>query len=466
MNVVRKYFAYQTTRFLKILFICFISILFLFTNKRFPAGIRADRDGKIKYRSEVIKELVKIETAFKKSSNDRVLRKKYVVLLFQTGNFWDAKKILKPLVNRNTRDVKILLLAARLDYLTANYRQAEKTYKRVRDITENGSQKYDESIKGLALIYHQTLEYDKVKTLPIIEEFKPHMDLMKQFPGRPYNIKWSNKEKVAIIPFTEIMLPSFEITVNDKNLNFILDTGGDFFYIDKGVAEACGLEKLVERKKSYVYTEGEEVDEFLGRAESVVLGNVKIRNVPFVLAELKSYGVPWDGILTTQVLKRFLATVDYANKKIILRERSKHGKKQFKTSIEGKETEIIPFVLDDTHFMFVSGSINDKTGLNFFVDSGLAAPMPFIGIDEMIQDLKLETKVIEGTSRRTFNINSLGMGNLIINKPALGLAGILIHKNFYWRRGFIIDGLISHQFLKNFDSWTIDFDAMSYIFVK
>jgi hypothetical protein len=55
---------------------------------------------------------------------------------------------------------------------------------------------------------------------------------------------------------------------------------------------------------------------------------------------------------------------------------------------------------------------------------------------------------------------------LALDAPTQGLAGVLLGEDSYWSRGFIWDGLISHQFLKNFGSWTIDFDAMTFIFVK
>ena len=36
----------------------------------------------------------------------------------------------------------------------------------------------------------------------------------------------------------------------------------------------------------------------------------------------------------------------------------------------------------------------------------------------------------------------------------------------YWERGFIQDGLISHQFLRQYGSWTLDFDSMTYLFTR
>lgn len=430
-------------------------------------SVTAYGEEKTKYRSEVLKEVAQAEAAFNQSSDNEALRKEYATLLFQTGDFWKAKEILKPLVKKSSKDVKTLKLCARLAFLTADYKRAEKVYKRVMGIAREGSKDHNDAVKGLALVYFQTHEYAKVKGLPEIEDFKPFIDLMKNFPGKPYKIKWSNKEKVATVPFiVKDPLPLFKVTVNGKELEFILDTGGNLFYIDKGVAEEIGLEKLVTRKASYAYTKGEEVEEYLGRADTVTLGEVTLKNVPFTLAEWKSRGIKSDGVLTTQALKEFLATVDYANKQIIFRERGKRGMKQFKASIEGKETVEIPFVLDGTHLMFVHGSLNSTDGLVFLVDSGLAASMPFIGMDGMLEDMEIETTPIEGTKYSWFKISSLGMGGLFLDKTAQGLAGIMVGEAPYWRRGFIWDGLISHQFLKIFGSWTIDFDTMTYMFEK
>ena len=429
--------------------------------------ITASDKGETKLRSELMKELAEAETAFNKSADDAALRKQYATLLFQTGEFRKAKEILAPLGKKLPKDIEVQKLGARLANMTGDYHGAEKGYVQVMDIAEKGSKEYVSAAGGLALVYFQTHQYGKVKKLPEVEDFKSFVDLMRKFPGKPYGIEWGNKEKVSILPF-EIkgMLPTMKVTVNGKELEFILDTGGNLFYLDKGVAEACGLQKLVTQKSKYAYTGGEEVEEFLGRADSVKLGEVTLKNVPFTLAEWKSRGIQSDGVVTTQALKEFLATVDYANMRMIFRERSKNGLKQFKESIAGRETVEMPFVLDGTHLMFARGSLNGVKGLSFLVDSGLAMSMPFVGMDGLIEDMALELTKVEGTKFSWFNITSLGMGDLVLDKPAQGLAGIVIEENPYWRLGFIWDGLISHQFLKNFDSWTIDFDSMTYVFEK
>jgi len=35
---------------------------------------------------------------------------------------------------------------------------------------------------------------------------------------------------------------------------------------------------------------------------------------------------------------------------------------------------------------------------------------------------------------------------------------------FYWSQGYIVDFLVSHNFLRQYPAWTVDFDRMVYIF--
>ena len=41
-----------------------------------------------------------------------------------------------------------------------------------------------------------------------------------------------------------------------------------------------------------------------------------------------------------------------------------------------------------------------------------------------------------------------------------------LEKGYWTMSGYIQDGLISHQFLRQYSSWTLDFDAMTYIFER
>jgi Flp pilus assembly protein TadD len=126
----------------------------------------ASKEEKMKYRSEVLKELAAAEAAFHRSSGDASLRKRYVQLLFQTGEFRKAKESLSPLIEKSRQDIEVQRLGTRLAYLTGDYGSAEKLLKRVMDSAEKDSVEYVKAVDQLALVHFQTHRFDQVKELP------------------------------------------------------------------------------------------------------------------------------------------------------------------------------------------------------------------------------------------------------------------------------------------------------------
>ena len=186
---------------------------------------------------------------------------------------------------------------------------------------------------------------------------------------------------------------------------------------------------------------------------------------------------PIRGILGTATLRQFLSTIDYGNEQIILRPRREDAQQALMSSFAGRRVTAMPFALAATHLMMAKGQLNDRDNLTFFVDSGLAdeGGAAFIA---PIQTLKYvgipvpETEVREGigggggTGYATgyFGIEKLGLGTCI-QTDSLGEYGTTRPES-YWALGFIQDGLISHNFLRQYDSWTMDFTNMVYYFAE
>ena len=129
--------------------------------------------------------------------------------------------------------------------------------------------------------------------------------------------------------------------------------------------------------------------------------------------------------------------------------------------------------------MFAKGSLNGHKGMNFFMDSGLAASMPLVVVDETVEFLGLKKNEIPGTTYYWSPIESHGLDGLASgpshpeggaqpSPPARGgsaaLGNVFVEEDFFWQFGFMADALISHQYLWPKGSWTIDFDNMKYYF--
>lgn len=433
-------------------------------------------------RTELQKKLPLAEAAFKAAPNNDNARRDYADTLFKLGNIWQANEIITPLATPSSSHVGDVELAAKAALFTGDYPRAEALFKRLQAITEPGSKTHDEAIKGLVLTYYQTNQFAQSKTLepitlsPINKGDETGeagvgtlLAFMQRFEGQPYQLAWDNDEKVAHLPMINDInqpgaLPLVTLEINDKPVKFILDTGGDRLYIDEAVAEHLGIRHISKRKAKYAYTKGEMVDEPLGVADTVNLNGVTLKNVPVVVAKWKAIvGDESDGVVTTQLLKQFLSTVDYQNKRITLRERSEAGHRQLAESFGNEQPYQLPFFMATTHLMFAKGSLNGQEGMNLFMDSGLAASMPLVVLDETVDFLGLEKNAIEGTDYYWSPIESFGLGNMV-SGASQALGNIFVEKNPYSSYGFVFDALLSHQYLKDLGSWTIDFDNMVYYF--
>jgi hypothetical protein len=438
------------------------------------ASAQEDEREDVKMRSEVEAELPAIEAAYLAAPGDDANRRAYADILHTLGNIWQANDVISPLATISSSNISDVELGARLAYLVGDYDRAEALYQRLRTMAAEGSEEYNDALHGLVLVYYQTDRYDKVRGIgpPDSEEvpgWRTLLTFMKRFEGEPNQIEWATPEKVAHLPmindYTQPgVLPLFKLEVNGHPVEFILDTGGDRLYIDEGVAERVGIRHIHKRQARYAYTEGEYVDEPLGVAETVVMGEVTLKNVPVVVAKWKAMGPTSDGVVTTQMLKKFLSTVDYDRGEITFRERSERGKEQLLESLEGEPLQM-PFWMTNTHLMFTKGSLNDRHGLNLFMDSGLASSMPVIVVDETVEELGITDKKVDvdGTAYYWVPIESHGIGPLT-RGATQALGNVFVQENPYTQVGFFMDALVSHQYLRHFGSWTIDFDNMSYYF--
>ena len=418
----------------------------------------------------------KLETArqgFLVAPGDVTARRAYAEALFKLGDIWEASGVIKPLATIDSKHETDLLLGARTALLTMDLRRAERLYGRLAAIAEQGSERAVAALRGLVMVYYHSGQFGKARELefPVDSGEQSGSSLvqfMTAFEGNPYVSRWVSDEKVAHLPFTNDItqpgsLPEVRVTVNGESVLLTLDTGGDRLYLDVSVAEKSGIRCLLMSQARYAYTRGELVDEPWGVADRVELGGVILENVPTVVAQWKANGPTTDGVIGTAILKQFLSTIDYERGEITLRPRGESGATSQAKVVAGRDLVRIPFYLASTHLMFAKGSINSYENLNFFLDSGLAATMPLIILDETRELLDLPRNEIEGTPYYWSPIESHGLNGLLAG-ASQALGNVLIEGNNYRSQGFFWDALISHQYLWRLGSWTIDFDTMSYIF--
>jgi hypothetical protein len=437
------------------------------------AEVPAPAGEEIEHRGQLLERLADARGVAEEGSDDA--RLEFAQLLYEAGEFEQVRVVVQPLLGRPGPSIDAIMLGARAAYLLADYKEAEHLFGAAlaRD-PENRR-----AIVGLVFTYYQTNRYDRCHDLS--EEQRqaaqlPHLDLMLAFESEePYRVDWTTERSTEVAFLTTDPLPIIPVEIEGRGINALIDTGGDTFILDPGIASSLGIEII--SSMTGMFAGGMEAEVGLAKASSLRLGGVTLHSVPIAVLPVSGIAIgehSFDAIVGTGVLKQFLSTLDYPNDRLVLRERSDGASEAFDADVSASVEDEVPFYLHSTHFLLAKGSLNGYDGLVFHVDSGLAgeaafsAPRPtleYVGIP--IPEVAFDEEAVGGGGRGfevgSFPIESLGLGRLQ-QSDLTGSYGAM-PPQAYRMLGFIEDGLISHNFLRQY-AWTLDFDRMRMIFTR
>lgn len=428
-------------------------------------------------RSDVLAALVAAAAAHRSAPDDAAQRLAYGRLLFQTGDFGRAQEVVAPLVETADADAEALDLAGDLAYLRGDYGAAETIYRRLLARRADDPAGRVGVLVDLMFVYYQTNRFADVAELEFPAGAQlPTADLMRTFDAPPYRLTW-DEEPLTHLPFVVTdPLPVFIVEVNGVPIHVILDTGADMLILDTELAQGLSVEWLAQATGNFAGGLTHEIG--FGKVENVRLGDATLHGVPVTLLPTKRFTATFDteafvvgGIVGTATLRQFLATIDYAEERLVLRERSAAVAAAVRDELAGHMAAQVPFVLAATHLMMARGGADGTDGLTFFIDSGLASEAAFVAPEQTLAELDIArpptaiSEEGEGGGGKVatglFPLDRLRLGSLE-QRDIRGVFGPLTPDS-YWARGFIQDGLLSHRFLRRYASWTLDFDAMEFL---
>ena len=417
-------------------------------------------------RTDIETRVIELRRQFKTQKVNLITRRSYANALYQLGEMNKAYELHGKFLKASATP-EDLLLGANTALALMRLERAEQLFNSLYGHDGFRSQ----ATKGLILVYYHQQNFQKISKLntdEIPSDLEPLARYLKLFEGQPYQIQWNSQNHIAQVNFVNDIyapaaLPELIVIVNGVEMLLTLDTGGDRLYLDESLAEKAQIRIITDTQSKYAYTGGKVVKEPLGVAHTVQLGNVELRNVPVTIAQWKANGPTTDGVLGTAILKQFLTTIDYKNSKIIFRPRG--AQTPIQSISRSREMTSIPFFLASTHLMIAKGQLNDRTKLNFFVDSGLAATMPLVMVEETVSFLRLEKNAIPNQPYYWVSIDKHGLTGMV-KGPTQALGNVFVDQDMHTKLGFLLDILISHQYLREFEDWTIDFDSMTFYFPK
>ncbi|MGA8475535.1 MAG: aspartyl protease family protein [Candidatus Cybelea sp.] len=283
--------------------------------------------------------------------------------------------------------------------------------------------------------------------------------------ARPTNVTGD----ASIVPFvTADPLPVVRGVANGIAGNFIIDTGADV------VLEPAFAAKIGVRTTSAgtgVFAGGQRAAIRSGMLASFALANATARDVPVHVLPTHASGLfpglHVDGIVGTTYFERFLATIDYPNRRLILRMRSPSRSAEFQRSAAAAHAAIVPCYLVGDHFVVAQAQVNQAAAGLFLFDSGLAGG----GIMPSADLLKAAAIPLDQAHASA----GVGGGGAVMGVPfvagrvAVGSAVQNAVPGIYTPQGspftifpFTLWGALSNEFLRHY-AFTVDFDAMTIV---
>jgi hypothetical protein len=148
---------------------------------------------------------------------------------------------------------------------------------------------------SLAMAYYQQNRFDEIKKIrfpPFVR--LPSFQLVEAFDRTPYQLSWSNAERVARLPFVAAdPLPLLRMEFDGEPVTVIFDTGADVFMLDPEIGKRLGTKTI--SRVTGTFGGGKRAPIGLARIESVRLGEVRLDQVPIMTLPTKRFSVVFPG---------------------------------------------------------------------------------------------------------------------------------------------------------------------------
>ena len=399
--------------------------------------------------------------------------------LFQIGKFAEAGELYARMAAQNPTDFAAILGLGRVALLSNRLDDAQKWLEQAVALKPDDADakvmlaealyRRDDFEKAAASLNGVEVRSNKllVSQYPTLNEAK-----LESFKGQtPYEVQGAGEEtRLKFLKIDPLPLISVRVNGSDEVI-FFIDTGGSEVALDSDFARELGVPQFGVVQGTF--SGGQHADVQNGRIESLTVGDWTIKNLPISALALRQlsegFGVKRiDGIIGTNLLYHFLATLDYPRGELVLRRKTAKSLEQFAAASSGKSIAV-PFWIAGDHFMVGWGRVETMPPMLLFVDSGLAGAAVKLA-ESVIKEagIKLEEdKAYEGAGGGgklkivPYAVRQLSFGELQEhNIPGL------YDGPFPWETsfGFFLAGMVGHDFFKPY-AVTFDFKNMQ-IFLR
>jgi len=265
--------------------------------------------------------------------------------------------------------------------------------------------------------------------------------------------------------------PILEVRLNgDKRpLRFVLDTGSGMSVLSEQTAKKIGLKPVARGGLARAVGGGGRFEIVYGYLSSVEIGDIKVENVPVYIRKFFDTNVPVDGYLGLSVISKFLTSLDYGNRQMVLVRQNQSDVIESWTTLRRGETvqSLLPLLpntpaievsLRTTSSGFLSGEVGldgfDKT-LNFIIDTAASITV----VSEKLSQQEQLLDLLQPSKMKVFGAAGIteDVKLVLLPKLSLGLsklekinAAVLDLEPVNETAGFTQSGILGGNFLKNF----------------
>ena len=302
--------------------------------------------------------------------------------LFQAGKFAEAGELYARMAAQNPKDYSAILQLGRIALLSNRLDDAQKWLEKAIALQPDDA---DAKVM-LAEVFYRRDDFQKaaaslngvdVSSNKLIVSQYPTLNVAKleSFKGQtPYEVQGDGQTtRLKFLKTDPLPLVSVRVNGGDE-VTFFIDTGGSEVALDTDFARELGVPQFGAVQGTFSGGQHAEVQH--ARIESLTVGDWTVKNLPIATLALRQLseglGVKRiDGIIGTNLLYHFLATLDYPHGELVLRRKTAKNLEQFAAAHQARASRFLSGLRATTSWW--AGAVWRRSHLTLlFVDTGLA----------------------------------------------------------------------------------------------
>ena len=298
---------------------------------------------------------------------------------------------------------------------------------------EESADAYDRYIALLPMTEVSTMATISASKVRLLRSFKGRVPLqVDDAPGRVHRVPFRLSNRKIVL----------QGRVNRVPVEFVLDTGSERTGLSDVTARRAGVPSITATLTAGVGVAALRRLE-LGRADSIEVGTMRIRNVPVAIRTVVRGALPrWQSESFSPLSLGYSAVVDYQKREVLLARTLPEGQADFTLPMRMNRLPMVRGLLNSTHPAYF---VVDTGGelISISAETALALAMP------PVRKIPLRVFGMSGVDENAFLLPGVNLDFDEIEYRNVGLAVLNLRAPSILL-GFQLGGIVGHRFLSDY----------------